>query len=180
MPNTACPNMMTSTRMKIGRAYSTSIWGSTSIPTDTKNTAPNRFFTGSTSFIILSASMVSARIDPMTNAPNALLKPTCVDRTAMAQHSPRAMINSVSLLMSLRTERNIHGMRNMPTTNQRMRKKAIFATLPSIWPPSGLLPLAMAESITIITMASTSSSISTLITNPAKRCCLRPRSSKAL
>ena len=149
--------------MAIGTAYSTRISGSTSIPTDTKNTAPKRFFTGSTSLIILSASTVSAKIDPMTNAPKALLKPTCVDRTAIAQHKPSDTMSSVSLLISLRMERNIHGIRNIPTTNQSTRKKPIFAT-----------------SITINTMARMSSSMSTLITNPAKRCCRKPRSSNAL
>ena len=150
------------------------------MPTDTKNTAPNRFFTGSTSFIMLSASMVSASMEPMTNAPKALLNPTCVDSTAMAQHKPSDTMSSVSLLISLRIDRNIHGMRNIPTTNQSIRKKAILSTLPIICPPAGLLPAAIADSITIITMARMSSSMSTLITSPAKRCCLRPRSSKAL
>ena len=154
--------------------------GSTSMPTDTKNTAPKRFFTGSTTFIMRSASIVSARIEPMTNAPKALLKPTLVDNTAMAQHRPRATMSSVSLLINLRIDLSMSGIRKIPTTNHRMRKKPIFIRLPIICPPSGFDPLAMAESITIMTMASMSSSISTLITSPAKRCCLRPRSSKAL
>ena len=61
-------------------------------------------------------------------------------------------------------------MAKMPTTNQSTRKKPILSTLLSIIPPSGLLPEAMAASITIITMAMMSSRMSTLITIPAKRC----------
>ena len=68
----------------------------------------------------------------------------------------------------------------MPTTNHIIRKKPIFNMLPNICPPSGLEPLAMALSITIITIASTSSNISTLITMPAKRCWRNPISSNAL
>lgn len=49
-----------------------------------------------------------------------------------------------------------------------------------ISPPSGLEPLASADSITIITMASTSSSMSTLITGPANFCCRSPISVNAL
>ncbi len=112
--------------------YSTSILGSTSIPTDTKKTAPKRFFTGSTSLMIFSASTVSASMLPMTKAPKALLNPTFVDITAMAQHSPREMISNVSLFINFLDERSNHGIAKMPTTNHRMRKNPIRITLPSI------------------------------------------------
>ena len=171
---------MASTITAIGRAYSTSMAGSTSIPTDTKNTAPKRFFTGSTTLIIFSASTVSAKILPITNAPKALENPTCVEMTAIRQHNPSDTTRRVSSLMSLRTERKNIGMSDMPTTNHRMRKKPMRSTLPIISPPSGLLPLATADSITIITIARTSSNISTLITSEAKCCCRSPMSSKAL
>ena len=68
----------------------------------------------------------------------------------------------------------------MPTTNHSTRKKPIFITEPIISPPSGLAPLANADSITIITMARTSSRMSTLITGPANFCCLSPISLNAL
>ena len=180
VPKRACPTTIVITRTRIGTLYSTRIFGSTSIPTETKNIAPKRFFTGSTNFIIFSASIVSARMEPMTNAPKALLNPTCVDTTAMAQHRPSDMMSSVSLFISLRDERSSHGMANMPTTNHKTRKNPMRTTLPSICPPSRLAPDANAESITIITMASMSSRMSTLITMPAKRCCRSPRSSNAL
>ena len=63
------------------------------------------------------------------------------------------------------------GMAKMPTTNHNTKKKAILMTDDSIWLPLAPLPLAMADSITIMTMARMSSSMSTLITNPANCCC---------
>ena len=150
------------------------------MPTETKNTAPKRFFTGSTSFSMRSASMVSARMLPMMKAPKADEKPTLVEKTAMAQHSPRDTISNTSLLMSRRTERRNSGTAKMPTTSHRTRKKPMRTTDSSIWPPSGLLPPAMAESMTIMTMARMSSRMSTDMTIDANWCCRRPRSSKAL
>ena len=170
VPKIDCPMSIVSTSTPIGMAYSTMIFGSTSIPTDTKNTAPKRSFTGATSFSIFAASMVSARMLPITNAPNAELKPTFVETTAMRQHRPSDTMSSVSLLTSLRVERRNHGTAKMPTTNHSTRKKPILTTEPIISPPSGLLPLAMADSITIMTMASMSSRMSTLITGCANFC----------
>ena len=107
-------------------------------------------------------------------------KPTFVDKTAIAQQSHSDTISSTSLLISLRTERRKRGMAKMPTTSHSTRKNTICAMEPSIWPPSGLLPLATALSSTIITIAKMSSRISTLITRPANCCCRSPRSSNAL
>ena len=156
------------------------MFGSTNMPTDTKKMAPNRFLTGSTSFSIFSASTVSARMLPMMNAPNADEKPTFVENTAIAQQRPSDTISSTSALISLRTLRRKMGIAKMPTTSHSTRKKPIFTTDPNICPPSGLLPEAMALSITIITIASMSSNISTDITSPANCCWRSPRSSKAL
>ena len=150
------------------------------MPTDTKKMAPKRFFTGSTSWIILSASMVSARMLPMMKAPKALLKPTSVEMHAMAQQSPSATMVMVSSFMSRRVLRRNMGMKKMPTTSHTVRKKPILTTEATICSPSGLAPVAKAESITIMTMAMMSSRMSTLITSPANFCCLSPRSSKAL
>ena len=131
---------MASTNTTIGTAYSAMTLGSTSMPTDTKNMAPNRFLTGSTTLIIFSASIVSASMLPMTNAPKALLKPTSADTTAMRKHKPKATTSSVSSLMTpLMRLRNI-GMRKMPTTNHSTRKNSMRTTMPIISPPSGLRP----------------------------------------
>ena len=124
--------------------------------------------------------MVSARMLPMTKAPKAELKPTFVDTTAIRQQSPSDTISSVSLLMSLRIRRRNRGTAKMPTTNQRTRKKPIFITAPIISPPSGFDPEANADSITIMTMARTSSRMSTLITGWANFCCRSPMSVNAL
>ena len=156
------------------------ISGSTSMPTETKKMAPKRFLTGSTRRMILSASTVSARMLPITKAPKALLKPTLVEMTAMRQQRPRATIRRVSAFMSLRTLRSSRGMRKMPMTNHRTRKKPILKTLPSNWPPSGEEPLAMAESMTIITMARMSSRMQTLMTVATNPCCSSPMSERAL
>ena len=179
-PKMDCPMRMVSTRMRMGRAYSSRIWVSTSMPTDTKKMAPKRFLTGSTNFSMRSASMVSARMLPMMKAPKADEKPTLVEMTAMAQQRPSETMSSTSLLMSLRTLRRKRGMAKMPTTSHSIRKKPILMMLPSIWPPSGLLPLAMADSMTIMTMARMSSRMSTDMTSPANCCWRSPRSSKAL
>ena len=116
----------------------------------------------------------------MMNAPKADEKPTFVENTAIAQHSPSDTMSNTSLLTSRRMRRRNSGMAKMPTTSHSTRKNPIFTTEPSIWPPSGLLPLAMALSITIITMARMSSRISTDITSPANCCWRSPKSSKAL
>ena len=142
--------------------------------------APNKFLTGSTSFSMRSASTVSARMLPMIKAPKADEKPTLVENTAIAQHRPNDTISSTSGLIRLRTLRRNWGIAKMPTTSQSIRKKPILAIEPSISPPSGLLPLAIALSITIITMARISSKISTLMTSPANCCCRNPKSSNAL
>ena len=62
-------------RIIIGIAYCTKASGLTSIPTEIKNTAPNRSLTGCITFSIRSASFVPAKIEPMTKAPKAEEKP---------------------------------------------------------------------------------------------------------
>ena len=117
---------------------------------------------------------------PMTKAPKALLKPAFVDTTAMKQQRPSDTMRSVSDVMRLRVERRKRGMAKMPTTNHNVRKNPMRTTDISIAPLSGLSPVAMADSMTIMTIARISSRISTLMTSDAKRCWRSPRSSKAL
>ena len=130
--------------------------------------------------MIRSASIVSARILPMTKAPKADEKPTREDSTAIRQHSPKATMSSVSSLTSLRTRRRKLGTTYNPTTNHRTRKNTIFMMLSSICPPLSVPPPAMALSMTIITMARMSSRMSTLMTLDAKFCCDSPISLNAL
>ena len=95
----------------IGPAYSIIMAGSTIIPTDTKKMAPNRSFTGFTNLSILSASTVSARIDPMIKAPKAAEKPVWAAITTIPKHNPKETISRVSSLISLRQRFNNSGMR---------------------------------------------------------------------
>ena len=75
LANNICPVITTNVRIRIGILYSHSNAGSINIPTETKNMAPKRSFTGLIICSICSASMVSAKIDPMTKAPKAEEKP---------------------------------------------------------------------------------------------------------
>ena len=142
--------------------------------------APNKFLIGSTTFIIFSASMVSAKMLPITKEPKAALKPTFVEITAIRKQSPNDTISKVSLFRMLRVLRKKEGMANKPITNHKTRKNPIMSTLSNSCPPSGLFPLAIALSITIMTMARMSSRIRTLMTVEAKPCCKSPMSANAL
>ena len=75
VPNKDCPMITAKVITMIGPPYSTIIKGSTIIPTETKKIAPNKSFTGLTRRSMLSASTVSARMDPIIKAPNAAENP---------------------------------------------------------------------------------------------------------
>ena len=91
VPKIACPIIT-----MIGMAYSTIIAGSTIIPTDTKKIAPKRSLTGFTNRSMDSASMVSAKIDPIMNAPNAAENPVLAAITTIPKHNARDTISKVS------------------------------------------------------------------------------------
>ncbi len=86
----------------MGHIYSTIMAGSTIIPTDTKKMAPNKSFTGATSFSIFSASTVSAKIDPIIKAPNAAENPTLAATTTIPKHNASETISNVSFAIHLR------------------------------------------------------------------------------
>ncbi len=96
VPKTIIPAMTTAARRSISLQYVVSTPGSTIIPTEMKKTAPKRFFTGCTTFSILSAAIVPARIDPMTKAPSSREKPQITEKTAIEKQSPIETISSVS------------------------------------------------------------------------------------
>ena len=96
LANNICPVITTNVRIRIGILYSHSNAGSINIPTETKNIAPKRSFTGLIICSICSASMVSAKIDPMTKAPKAEEKPAFVAMITIPRHNPRLTINKVS------------------------------------------------------------------------------------
>ena len=164
----------------IGFQYSMSIIGSTIIPTDTKNIAPNKSFTGDTRLSMRSASSVSARILPMMNAPKAAEKPHKSATTTIAKHNPRATISIVSLLsIDLNFLKN-SGSRKIPVMNHKMSSPPSFSSEKIIFSPSKLRLTAIVLNITISTMARISSMMRTERTSPANFCCRSPRSSKAL
>ena len=76
VPKNTCPTITTSDSRQMGRAYWLKASGLTSMPTDTKKMAPKRSLTGPTTLPMRSASLVPARIEPMTKAPRADEKPT--------------------------------------------------------------------------------------------------------
>ena len=102
VPNTDCPKITAKVMTRIGTAYSTIIAGSTIIPTDTKKMAPKRSLTGFTNRSIDSASIVSAKIDPIINAPKAAEKPVLAAITTIPKHSASDTISKVSSPISLR------------------------------------------------------------------------------
>ena len=93
-----CPKMTTHVRIRIGSQYSINWDGLIIMPTDTKKMAPKMFFTGSIKCSMRSASRVSANMDPMTKAPNALLNPDSSAKSTMPKQSPMEKMVRVSLL----------------------------------------------------------------------------------
>ena len=96
---------------RIGRMYFPIIAGSTIMPTETKKMAPKRSLTGLTSRSICSASIVSARIEPMMKAPKAAENPVLAAMTTMPKQSPSATTSSVSSFIRLRVFLSSSGMR---------------------------------------------------------------------
>ena len=110
VPKKACPRITANVMTMIGTAYSIIIAGSTIIPTDTKKIAPNKSFTGFTNRSIDSASIVSARIDPIMKAPKAAEKPVLAAIATIPKQRAKDTINSVSSLISFRQRFRNSGM----------------------------------------------------------------------
>ena len=149
------------------------------MPTDMKNTAPNRSLTGVMRRSMRSASTVPASIDPITKAPRASEKPDFTENTAMKKHSAMEMTSISSSLMTLRKRLNTDGIRNMPTVNQIIRKPERVSTLFISSSPCTFF-LATDDSITSSTTAKRSSTMSTASTRGTKRRWRILRSSRAL
>ena len=175
----AFPTIVTNVIRITGHAYCTRTAGSTNIPTETKKIAPNRSFTGLIICSIRSASIVSARIDPIIKAPSAAEKPVFVATTTIPRHNPKAITSNVSSFISFLTFFNKAGITKIPTKNQRIRKKATFRILPIISSPANSWLTAIVESNTIMIMATRSSTTNVPNTIPVKRWFLSPKSSKA-
>ena len=98
LPKKTCPTITNMVKIQIGIRYSINKSGCIIIPTETKNMAANRSFTGFTNFSIFSASIVYANNDPMTKAPSAEENPALVEIITIPRQNPNAMINKVSSL----------------------------------------------------------------------------------
>ena len=143
--------------------------GLTIMPTEIKNTAPNRSLTGEMSRSMRSASMVPARIDPMTNAPSAAENPDLMENSTIAKHRPMAMMSICSSLMYRLNFLNVVGIMKMPTVNHMIRKNDNLRMLTTISPPLTLLFSAIDDKITIITTANRSSTMRTANVMGTKR-----------
>ena len=93
-----CPKITKRLITVIGSQYLPSNAGSIIIPTEVKKMAPNMFLIGLMSRSTRSASRVSARMLPMTKAPNAALKPAPIANSTMPRQSPSDMMVIVSSL----------------------------------------------------------------------------------
>ena len=154
--------------------------GSINIPIDTKNTAPNRSFTGLRICSIFSAEVVSASIDPITNAPSSAEKPISVAKTTIPRQSPIESISNVSSSRIFFARLKKLGSRKMPAMNHTVRKKSSFSTEVIISVPLNCWVTAMVDSNTISKITTISSTINTPNTIPANCCRFTPNSEKAL
>ena len=131
--------------------------GSIIIPTETKKMAPNRFLMPDSRCSILSPSTVSARMEPITNAPRAAEKPAAVAKETIPKHRPMDMMRSISSLRYFSAFFRMMGITYSPTRNHKIRKNARRARLQSILPPENCCETARVESRTISSTAMRSS-----------------------
>ena len=116
--------------------YSANEAGLMSIPTEMKKMAAKTFFSGVISFSIRCDSMVSARIDPITKAPRALLNPASSAVSTIPRHRPRARIISVSSFKCFFNMRISVGIISIPQTNHAASVMARSTTLLASSAPS--------------------------------------------
>ena len=164
--NIICPKIVTTVITRIGSQYPDNIEGSTIMPTDTKNIAPNIFFIGVTSVSIRSAETVPAIIDPARKAPRADENPILFAITTMRRHMPIDTTMAVSSFMSFLTfERNV-GMRRIPTASHITRNKRSFPISPKSAVPETFCPAESVESMIIMKIPQ----ISSITSAPSMTC----------
>ena len=139
------------------------------IPTETKKTAPKKSFIGLVRVSIFSSFIVSAKIDPMINAPNAEESSTSVAKTTIPKHKPKEMISSVSSLSHFFAFLRKVGIRKIPHTTHTTIKKISFPKLSNISVPSKWRLTAIVPINTMTRMAKRSSNISMPKTTSVKR-----------
>ena len=181
MEKNICPKIVTSTRTMTGTMYCESRAGLTSMPTETKKTAPNKFLMGATSCSMRSASGASAIREPMINAPRAEEKPSLLAITTMPRHRPIETITRVSSFIKLLQRLKKLGTRYMPSTNHKTKKNIRRPMLSkSSLEEIPLLATAKVESSTIMAMPAISSMIRMPKTGSVKGSLRSFKSSKAL
>ena len=121
VPKVIMPTTTTTASSKMMPALCHMSTGSTIMPTEMKNTAPKRSFTGVMMRSMRSASVVPASIEPITKAPRASENPDHTASVAMPKHSPMAMMSKSSSPMKRLNFLSRLGMTKMPTVNQMMR-----------------------------------------------------------
>ena len=95
--------------------------GATSMPTETKNTAPNRSLSGLNRAAMRGACTVPARIDPAMNAPRAEENPMLTASAAMPKHSAIEATSSISSLTVSRMRLRALGTTMTLSANHMMR-----------------------------------------------------------
>lgn len=175
------PMMVATTSTKMGSACSSSSAGFTSMPTETKKTAPKRSLMGAIRCSIFSALGASAISEPMMKAPSAEEKPRCVASTTMPRHRPIATMTSVSSFIRRCAHLKKLGTRYMPSTNQSTRKNTRRPMLSSSSSEDTfVVATASVASSTIMIMPAISSTMRMPKTTSVKRCARIFKSSKAL
>ena len=94
------PKIVINESIRIGNQYSARIFGSTIIPTETKNIAPNKSLMLLRLCSMCSPSTVSPRIEPIMKAPKADEKPVNTARVTMPKHKPTEIMSRVSSFIS--------------------------------------------------------------------------------
>ena len=171
--------MITAQISKILGQYSTKLPGLIIIPTDTKKIAANTFFSGVIKCSIRCDSTVSAKIVPITKAPNALLNPASSAVNTMPRHRPKDRMIKVSSFRYFFTLRSRVGIIRIPTMNHTTSVMASTPTFLINSTPSNWCLIAILDSKTIRTTATTSSIIRILVAPFTKRSLLKPASSTA-
>ena len=121
--------------ISMGTMYCTTIDGSSSMPTDKKNTAPKRSFTPLVRCSTRSACIVPASSDPARNAPSADEKPKAFASSTMPKHMPSDTIRRVSSFMNVTDLFSSVGSRYIPKMSHSTRYSTSSPSLSARSPP---------------------------------------------
>ena len=134
--NSERPMMATKAMTTMAPRFSVTAAGVTSMPTDTKNTAPNRSLMGLNSASTRIACTVPARMDPARNAPSAEENPMASARTTIPKHSAMDAMSRISSLSSERRRLRALGTRMTLSANHTTRYSAMRPIRTATAPPS--------------------------------------------